>query len=90
MSTQPLPELTDDSCYAVLPLSGGTQPQHPQALCNSGVVYRELDRLEEAVAAYEAALVVSAPSDWTELDRLAGWLLGIKSWRYDHTFNAFA
>jgi hypothetical protein len=30
-----------------------------QALCNSGVVYRELDRLEEAVAAYEDALAVS-------------------------------
>jgi hypothetical protein len=30
-----------------------------QALCNSGVVYRELDRLEEAVGAYEAALAVS-------------------------------
>lgn len=29
-----------------------------QALCNSGVVYRELDRLEEAVAAYEDALAV--------------------------------
>jgi hypothetical protein len=31
-----------------------------QALCNSGVVFRELERLEEAVAAYEAALAVSA------------------------------
>jgi hypothetical protein len=30
-----------------------------QALCNSGVVFRELERLEEAVAAYEAALAVS-------------------------------
>lgn len=30
-----------------------------QALCNSGVVYRELDRLEEAVAAYKDALAVS-------------------------------
>jgi hypothetical protein len=30
-----------------------------QALCNSGVVFRELERLEDAVAAYEAALVVS-------------------------------
>lgn len=33
-------------------------PPTPQALCNSGVVYRELDRLEEAVAAYEDALAV--------------------------------
>lgn len=32
-----------------------------QALCNSGVVYRELDRLEEAVAAYKDALAVSEP-----------------------------
>jgi hypothetical protein len=31
-----------------------------QALCNSGVVFRELERLEEAVTAYEAALAVSA------------------------------
>jgi tetratricopeptide (TPR) repeat protein len=30
----------------------------PQALCNSGVVYREIDRLHDAVAAYEAALAV--------------------------------
>lgn len=31
---------------------------HTQALCNIGVVYRELQRLEESVAAYEAALAV--------------------------------
>jgi hypothetical protein len=45
-----------------------------QALCNSGVVYRELDMLEEAVAAYEDALAVSvgcmpaslAPTGWQE------------------------
>lgn len=29
-----------------------------QALCNSGVVYREMEQLEAAVAAYEAALAV--------------------------------
>lgn len=37
-----------------------------QALCNSGVVYRELDRLEEAVAAYEDALAVSRAGQCVE------------------------